>query len=290
MTPLKIIGLIGAGAGLAALIGGGVWWWRSRQNSPSGKRPQRVKPSKPPRAPTVPPEEAGPTPPAGDTKPRGHIVTRKNLDSELAKELNKLFDAGWPPDEQTIENLETDDVVVFASESEETGNYTETQQELISAKVLSVEKTVVRARVIGPVAHAEHHGAHAGHGFRVGDLVEVPRDKVLVAARRTDMDQTGYNSRGDPARTFEPSNETKEVYKVRPDTPYDLILPYRTAELAWYVDRKLVKLVHVGERGLLEQISFSEDSLRGEVSVRAIDEDPEVGAVFVARWDFALDA
>lgn len=67
-------------------------------------------------------------------------------------------------------------------------------------------------------------------------------------------------------------------------------MPYRTKELAWYLDRKLVNLVHVGEDGLLEQIMFSEDSLRREVSVRLLDEDPEVGAVFVARWDFELDA
>ena len=47
---------------------------------------------------------------------------------------------------------------------------------------------------------------------------------------------------------------------------------------------------HIGEDGMLEQIVFTEDSLRGEVSVRALDEDPEHGVVFVARWDFALDA
>ena len=35
---------------------------------------------------------------------------------------------------------------------------------------------------------------------------------------------------------------------------------------------------------------FSEDSMRGKVSVRALDQDPELGTVFVARWDFELDA
>ena len=288
MSTLKVAGLVAAGAGLAALIGGGAWWWL-RKREQGGQRPQRVTPSRPPRAPEVP-SEPDPTPAPGNTKPRGHVVTRSDLNPELATELNKLFDAGWPPDEQTIDNLEPDDVVVFAAESEETGNYTETQQELISAKVLSVETTVVRARILGPIAHAEHHGSHAGHGFRVGDLVEVQRAKILVAARRTDTDKTGFDSQGEAAATFRPSNETKEVYKVRPATPYNLDLPYRTKELAWFVDRKLVKLEHIGEHGLTEQISFSEDSLRGEVSVRALDEDPEVGSVFVARWDFALDA
>jgi len=181
-------------------------------------------------------------------------------------------------------------VIVFAVESEPTGNYTNTRQELINAKVLSVEKTVVRGRVVGPVAHAEHHGSHAGHGFRVGDLVEVPRSRVLVAARPTDPKTTGYGSQGKPATSFKPSDVTKQTYKIKPGTPYDLILPYRTAELAWFVDEKLVKMVHVGEKANFEQIMFTEDSLRGNVTVRLVDEDPKEGTVFVGRWDFVLDA
>ena len=76
---------------------------------------------------------------------------------------------------------------------------------------------------------------------------------------------------------------------MRPGTPYDLLLPYRTAELEWSVDQELVKLIHVGEKGLLEQIMFSEDSMRGAVTVRALDRDPELGLVFIARWEFRLD-
>ena len=53
-------------------------------------------------------------------------------------------------------------MIVFAVESEPKGTYTNTRQELVNAKVLSVEKNVVRGRVIPPVAHAEHHGSHAG--------------------------------------------------------------------------------------------------------------------------------
>ncbi len=279
MSALKIIGLIAAGAEFAALVGGGIWWWNKYKDQFPGRTPSRPAPvpSNPPR-------------PAADTKPRGHMISKPDLDPELRKELDKMFDDGWPPDEETVNNLEPEDVVVFAAESEETGNYTSTRQELITAKVLSVETAIIRARVLSPIAHAEHHGAHAGHGFRVGDLVEVPRSKVLVAARRTDADKTGYGSKGDPAGTFKPSNHTKQTYKVRPATPYDLVLPYRTKELAWYIDRELVTITHVGDKGLLEQVMFTEDSLRGEVSARAIDLDPEVGAVFVGRWDFALDA
>ena len=179
---------------------------------------------------------------------------------------------------------------MFVAESEEAGPYDQTRQEIINAKVLSVEKSVVRARIIAPVAYAEHHGSHAGHGYRVGDLVEVPRDKVLVAARPTDPKKTGYGSEGKPANTFKPSNVTKQTYRVRPGTPYDLSVPYRTPELQWHIDREMVKMVHVGSKGSLEQILFSEDSLRGNVSVRAIDHDPKEGPVFVARWDFSIDA
>jgi hypothetical protein len=288
MNTLKIVGLLAAGVGIAAVIGGGVWYWRKRKlEGPRPEKPQRVDPGKPPRRDS---DDSTPEEKAEATRPRGHMVNKDDLDPELAKELNNMFEDGWPPDDQTINDLEQDDVIVFAAESEETGNYTELRQELISAKVLSVESSHVRARVMGPVEHAEHHGSHAGHGFRVGDLVEVPRSQVLVAARRTDTDKDGYGSLGDPAATLKPSNETKKVYTVNPGTPYDLVLPYRTEHLVWWIDKDNVTVEHVGEDGLLEQVLFSEDSLRGDVSVRAVDKDPEVGAVFVARWDFELDA
>ncbi|MCA9687857.1 MAG: hypothetical protein KC457_37210, partial [Myxococcales bacterium] len=90
------------------------------------------------------------------------------------------------------------------------------------------------------------------------------------------------------ATTFKPSSDTKQTYQVKPGTPYDLRLPYRTPQLVWHIDSEQVKFVHVGEDGLLEQILFAENSLRGPVSVRVIDEDPELGAVLVGRWDFKL--
>jgi hypothetical protein len=45
----------------------------------------------------------------------------------------------------------------------------------------------------------------------------------------------------------------------------------------------------LGDSGLLEQIMFSEDSMRGLVTVRALDNDPKEGKIFVARWEFNLD-
>ena len=90
--------------------------------------------------------------------------------------------------------------------------------------------------------------------------------------------------------TFKPSNlHGNQIYRVRPATPYDLVLPYRTAELEWYVDREMVRMIQIGPKGLLEQVMFSEDSMRGPVTVRAIDNDPELGKVFVARWDFEIE-
>ncbi|HLT36925.1 MAG TPA: hypothetical protein VK034_11590 [Enhygromyxa sp.] len=287
MNTMKVIGLVTGGVVLAALIGGGIYWWRRRKQKTDGLAPN-IPDARP--APTPGPTPSGPPRPASETAPRGHYTGRDHLDPDLRAALDELFPSTWPPDDATIDALETDDVVVFAVESEPTGNYTNTRQELINAKVLSVEKTVVRGRVVGPVAHAEHHGSHAGHGFRVGDLVEVPRSKILVAARPTDPKPIGYGSHGKPAAVFKPSDVTKKTYKVKPGTPYDLVLPYRTPELAWYVDEKLVKVIHLGEKANYEQIMFSEDSLRGDVSVRALDEDPQEGTIFIARWDFVLDA
>ena len=285
MNMIKVVGFVAGGMTLAALIGGGVIWWRRRKQKSEGDTPESPKRKRAWSRPGEADEEAD----AEDTRPRGHFEGTADLDPELAKVLDEEFPAGWPPDDKTIDALEQDDIIVFAVESEETGNYDRTRQELINAKVLSVEKTVVRGRILAPVEHAEHHGAHAGHGFRVGDLVEVPRSKILVAARRTDPKKTGYNSEGKAQQIFKSSDLTKERYRVRPATPYDLILPYRTAELQWHVDHEMVKMVHVGQKGRIEQIMFAEDTMRGKVSVRAIDHDPEVGAVFVARWDFAID-
>ena len=288
MTPLKVLGVVAGTLFTAAVVGGGIYWWRKTKASKAGGIPQ---------VPTRPSREPVPSrPPRGDehheaeeTKPSGYFRGTAELHPDLRKAIDEEFSGdAWPPDDKTIDSLEPDDVIVFAVESEPKGNYTNTRQELMSAKVLSVEKNVVRARIIAPVAHAEHHGSHAGHGFRVGQLVEVPRSQVLVAARPTGGKREGYNSTGPPARTFKPSSSTKEIYSVKPGTPYDLLMPYRTAELEWYVDEKLVEVEHLGEKGLLEQIRFSEGSLRGEVSLRAIDHDPEAGSVFVARWDFVI--
>ena len=147
----------------------------------------------------------------------------------------------------------------------------------------------MRARVVGPVEYAEHIGAHAGHGFRVGDLIEVPRTKILVAARSSEPKREGFNSEGEAAGVFEPSHETKQTYTIRPGTPYDLVLPYRSPDLEWSVDRDMVKLKHLGSKGNYHQIMFSEDSMRGPVTVRVLDRDPKTGLVFVARWEFHIN-
>ena len=283
MSIMKIVGVVTGGACVAALIAGGVVWWRRRRDAQGGDTPET--PAR--KRPWAEPEGE----PAEETKPRGHILTRLELDGEHVDALDESFPSAWPPDDPTVNAMQAGDIIIFAVESEQTGNYTSLREELINAKVLSVEKTVVRARIVAPVEHAEHHGSHAGHGFRVGDLVEVPRSKILVAARRTGEKGEGYNSEGKPELTFKPSNLRKdEPYTVRPATPYDLVLPYRTKNLEWNLDRDLVKLIHIGQKGPLEQIMFTEDSLRGEVSLRVIDHDPEEGPIFVGRWDFSLQA
>jgi hypothetical protein len=285
MNTMKVIGIVAASLTAVAAIGGGVWWWRQRNKKEDGARP--ISPdAKPGPVPSGPPRPA-PSPQNAD--PRGHWMSTSDLPPELEAALNERFPNSWPPDDEAVNGMTTEDQIVVAVESEAVANYTQTRQELISAKVLSVEKTVVRARILAPVAYAEHHGAHAGHGFRVGDLIEVPRSKILLAARSVEPKKKGYGGEGKAEQTFKPSNLTNETYKVRPSTPYDLVLPYRTAELEWYVDREMVKMIRIGDSGLLEQIMFSEDSMRGLVTVRALDNDPKEGKIFVARWDFSID-
>ena len=55
--------------------------------------------------------------------------------------LDELLPEAWPPDDPTVNSVVAEDVIIFAVESEPTGNYTETRQELINAKVLSVKSS-----------------------------------------------------------------------------------------------------------------------------------------------------
>ena len=213
----------------------------------------------------------------------------EELPPELEASLSSRFGDNRPPSDRTIDKLTTDDLIVVAAKSEPVPGYEESRTELLKAKVRSVEETHVRARVVGPVEYAEHLGSHAGHGFRVGDLIEVPRTKVLVAARSTVPKREGFNSQGHAAGVFEPSHETKKTYTVRPGTPYDLVLPYRTDELEWVLDRETVKMKRIGSKGSYEQIMFAEDSVRGPVTLRALDRDPKEGLIFVARWEFHIN-
>ena len=275
----KVIGWIAAGVGLAAAVGGLIWYLKKRQAKGNKVSPGPV-PSGPPR--TTPATDEPRHPTSFDYLGRD----AKRFDPELIQALDEAYESGWPPDEESLDQLETDDVIVFAVESKPVGPYENKVQELISAQVLSVEKTVIRARVTGQVQHSEHFGTTAGHGLRVGTAVDVPRTSVVVGGRREKAQ--GYGSRGKAAATFKPSSDTKQTYSIKPGTPYDLRLPYRTPDLVWHVDNAKVKLVHVGEDGLLHQIMFAEDSLRGPVAVRVLDNDPELGNVLVGRWDFKL--
>lgn len=293
MGPWAIAGLTVLGLGaVAAAIGGFVWWFRKR------KAEQDEQQLKPERAPTIKPSgEPRPSPDATPrpSGPRHEFVGKADLEPELAEELAGMFGNGWPPDDATIENLEQDDVIVFAVEGVPTGNFTQPRQELLSATVLSVEETFVRGRVKGPVQYAAHFGSHPGHGLEVGESVEVPRSKILVAARpKPDANDkpTGYDSQGKAAAQLKPTSLTNKVQAVKPGTPYDLVVPYRTDRLVWQVKSKddLVTMIKIGEKGLLEQVKFAEASLRGPFSIVLLTDDPKEGIVFVARWDLDLQA
>jgi len=109
---------------------------------------------------------------------------------------------------------------------------------------------------------------------RTSDLIEVPRGEILVAARSTVVKGTGYGAEGEAENTFKPSSITREEYKSRPGTPYDLVLPIRMEHLEWYVDDGVAEVVRIGEKGLLEQVMFSEGSRRGEVTLRVLNRGP----------------
>jgi hypothetical protein len=285
VTVLKVIGVL-AGVSIIALIGGG-FYLAYKAKKGFKNLIDEVK-DKIPTNPEKRPSGDETDDPSFRPAPSGFIMDKGDLPTDISDAFDELFPDFWPPDDEVIDNLTEQDVIVVAVQSEPVGNYTETRQEAISAKVLSVETNVVRARIIGPVAYAEHHGSHAGHGFRVGDLVEVPRSKVLLAAKPTEKSKLEYDGYGKAAQTLKPTELTKLTYQVRPGTPYDLVLPYRTDELDWHVDRDMVKLIYLGHNGLIEQIMFTEDSMRGPVTVRVQDRDQKEGLVHVARWDFVI--
>jgi hypothetical protein len=286
MNMLKWIGWVAMGGlVLAGSIGGALWWQhRQRQNATPSPTP-----SNPPRK-----TEPGESEAAADRQPKNqaqhHTLRRDELSPELVADFDALFKDGWPPTQEVIDKLQPGEVIAFVAESEPTEDFDLPQREIITASVLSVGKTEVRARVIAPIAHADHHGNSAGHGLYVGALVEVPRSHIMVAARRApdpDLPVRGYGSQGDPARVFAPSNG-KTVYKVHPSTVYDLNLPYRTEDLSWIPSRENVKYFPIGDDGLRHQIMFTEASVRGEYSITVLDDDEREGNVFVGRWDFVI--
>ncbi|MFV8750362.1 hypothetical protein ACNOYE_07410 [Nannocystaceae bacterium ST9] len=304
MNVLKIVGLFALGT---LVIGGGiagVLWWQAR----NGKLPTPT-PSNPPRKPDADPCEGSGlradgsgqcTPPAPAPAPNpnpnpneAHCRTlrRDELAANLVADIEASFGEGWPPTAEQIDKLETGDVIVFGVESEPTQDFDLSQQELVSATVLSVGKSAVRARVIGPIEHAEHHGNSAGHGLYVGSQVDVPRSHVLLAGKRNvdpTLPKSGYGSRGRAARVFKSTYGSKTVHKVHPSTVYDLELPYQTPDLVWVPSRTDVHIQVIGDEGLRHQIQVREDSVRGPFTLTLLDDDEREGNIFVARWDMQI--
>ena len=274
MSAWKIIGIVGAGLVVAV---GGFLAWRYFRRQPERGRPERV-PSR---------EDVAPEP-APDLNPRHRVLGRDELAADMVAEIDSRFPNGWPPDDATFDRLEPDHLILFAVESEQVGNFDQRRREILVARVLEVGSSAVRARVIDPVEFAEHHGSHAGHGVRVGMLVEIPREQVLVAAELSEAPRNGYGSRGKPAATLTPTNRTPTVHRVKPGTPYDLVLPYRTPDLHWSGGEG-AEVVHIGARGPLEQVMFGESTIRGRYTLTVLDHDEQADKVFVASWSFEVD-
>lgn len=287
MNVLKIIGWITLGGLVLAGGIGGVMYWGRRRQAKAGPTP-----SNPPRKPSDasdPPARKPSDTPKNPTQCR--TLRRDEVGATLVSDIEAMFGDAWAATPEAIDKLEPGDVVVFAVESEPTEDFELAKQEILNASVLSVGTHTIRGRVIAPVAHADHHGNSAGHGLYVGAQVDIPRAHVLVAARRNadpDLPASGYDSKGEPAQTFRPTNNTGQVYKVHPSTVYDLDLPYRTEDLSWIPSRENVKYFQIGDEGLRHQILFTEASVRGPYSITLLDEDETEGTVFVAKWDFVI--
>ena len=303
MNVLKIVGLFALGS---IVIGGGiagVLWWKAKNGTLPKPGPT---PSKPPRRPDVKPCEGSglgadasgeckpsdpPPPNPNANEAQCKMLRRDQLAANLVADIEAMFGDDWGVKPDQIDQLETGDVIVFAVESTPTPDFELAQQELVSASVLSVGKSAVRARVIGPVDHAEHHGNTAGHGMYVGKQVDVLRSHVLLGGKRNrdpNLPKSGYGSRGPAAAVLKSTYGGKVVHKVHPTTVYDLELPYRTPDLVWVPSRHDVTVTAIGDDGLRHQIEVSEDSVRGPFTLTLLDDDEREGNVFVARWDMQI--
>ncbi|WP_232296465.1 hypothetical protein [Plesiocystis pacifica] len=282
-----------AGVALATGVGALVWYLKRREDKTAeDEEPSEAKQGPTPSGPPRETEEAdGSTPDSEKDKrhrPAFDFLDRDTLPAALIEAIDDSFGNGWAASEEVVDDLEPEDVVVFAVKSQPTGPYTRPVEEVLSGHVLEVEDEAVKTRVMGPVKHSEHFGTKAGHGLRAGAIVDVPKSVILVAASEQTGD--GYDGRGPSVAAFKPTSHTKQVYEVRPGTPYDLKMPYRTEELEWYIEPNTGVMLHIGQDGLLEQIMFPEDNPRGSFVVRCLDNDPEVGKVLVGRWEFELGA
>ncbi|EDM77806.1 hypothetical protein PPSIR1_38529 [Plesiocystis pacifica SIR-1] len=285
MTAMKTMGIVAATLAASALIGGGAYWLYRRWGEK--KQETEVDPEELPND----HDDDGVTEPVtpDEVRPRGGFMDRNTLPDDVKQKFIDAFGGYAPPKDEILDNLTQEDVILFGVKSEPVPGYPSVREEILTAKVRTVEDTVIRARISEPALYSAHLGAHAGHGFRFGEMVEVPRGVIILAARPKPNGIENYGKYGRPAATLKPSHSTKKTYDVYPGTPYDLVMPYITDDIEFHVDREMVRFELVGSKGLHQQIVFSEGSMRGDVTLRALDRDPKTGLVFVARWDLFID-
>ncbi|EDM79628.1 hypothetical protein PPSIR1_21409 [Plesiocystis pacifica SIR-1] len=282
---MKTVGIVAATLATTALIGGGAYWFYKRRQKK--KDEEEVDPEDLPND----ADDDGVTEPVtpDEVRPRGGFMDRNTLPDDVKQKFVEAFGGYAPPKDEILDNLTQEDVVLFGVKSEPVPGYPSVREEILTAKVRTVEDTVIRARISEPPLYSAHLGSHAGHGFRIGEMVEVPRGVIIFAARPKPSEVKGYGEYGRPAGTFESSHVSKKSYDVHPGTPYDLVMPYITDDIEFHVDREMVRFELVGTKGLRQQIVFKEGSMHGDVTLRALDRDPKTGLVFVARWNFHIE-
>ncbi|EDM78408.1 hypothetical protein PPSIR1_06151 [Plesiocystis pacifica SIR-1] len=284
MTAMRTVGIVAATLATTAVIGGGAYWLYKRRKK---KKDDELADDDDVVLKDFEDDDDPITP--DDIRPRGGFMDRNTLPDDVKQEFIEAFGGYAPPKDEILDNLTQEDVILFGVKSEPVPGYPEVREEILTAKVRTVEDTVIRARISEPEEFSAHLGSYAGHGFRFGEMVEVPRGVIIFAARPKPTDVTGYGKHGRPAGTFESSHVTKKSYDVHPGTPYDLVMPYITDDIEFHVDRAMVRFELVGTKGLHQQIVFKEGSMHGDVTLRALDRDPKTGLVFVARWNFHIE-
>ncbi|EDM81658.1 hypothetical protein PPSIR1_22114 [Plesiocystis pacifica SIR-1] len=275
------MGVVAATLAATALVGGGAFWLYRRWEKK--KEEEELDPEDLPDD----YDDDGTTEPIvpEEVRPRGGFMDRQKVPQEVKQEFIEAF-GGWaPPNDEILDNLTQEDVVLFGVVSEPVPGYPLEREEILTAKVRTVEDTVIRARICENAEFSAHLGAHAGHGFRFGEMVEVPRGVIILAARPKPNGIEGYGKYGRAGGRLVPSEPTAKPYDIYPGTSYDLVMPYITDDVEFHINREMVRFELVGTKGLHQQIRFSEDSLRGDATLQAMDRDPKTGRLhFLARW------